>query len=300
MRVLFTVPHYYDAVSAEARHGSLNSAAREGRRRALDSLIFQIHSLFGRKTFAANHVSHTLVDSASAFAFDFDILICTTGEKHLLGELECPRAMYAQVKTTEQPPFLGFACHEVMVQLLGKYDYYCYLEDDIVIFDQLFFLKLEMFNRTLATGVQPSPVLQPQRYEVSLGAGTDGMKTLTRVYMDYLACEPPAGFSQPIQVQLLGRSFILERSTHPHSGCFFLNRAQMEHIAQQSIFLDRSQIWTSPLDTAATLALMKSFPVYKPALECLGFLDVCHAHQAMVQQVERDGLGLPLWRALGT
>lgn len=34
----------------------------------------------------------------------------------------------------------------VLKLCLGKYDYYCYLEDDLILYDFWFFVKLKWFN----------------------------------------------------------------------------------------------------------------------------------------------------------
>ncbi len=50
----------------------------------------------------------------------------------------------------------------------------------------------------------------------------------------------------------------------------------MAHWAEQSYFLDGSAAFFGPLESAATLGLMKTFDVYKPARQNAGFLEVEH------------------------
>ncbi|HEX5443325.1 MAG TPA: hypothetical protein VFW87_05840, partial [Pirellulales bacterium] len=66
-------------------------------------------------------------------------------------------------------------------------------------------------------------------------------------------------------------------AANPHAGCFFLNAAQMERWAGQPHFLDRDVRFVGPLESAATLGILKTFQVYKPAPENAAFLEVEHA-----------------------
>jgi hypothetical protein len=66
------------------------------------------------------------------------------------------------------------------------------------------------------------------------------------------------------------------RALNPHSGCYFLNAAQMERWTRQQYFLDRDTSFIGPLESAATLGIMRAFRVYKPAPENAGFLEIQH------------------------
>ena len=63
----------------------------------------------------------------------------------------------------------------------------------------------------------------------------------------------------------LGQKVNFERTQNPHAGCFFLNARQMETWASRSYFLDRDVSFVGPLESAATLGVMRTFRVYKPA-----------------------------------
>ena len=72
-------------------------------------------------------------------------MICTVGENHLLGELALPPG--ARQRSMEcDPAMLGFACHDVLAEGLGSYDWYCVVEDDIGIYDPDLFHKLAWFE----------------------------------------------------------------------------------------------------------------------------------------------------------
>jgi hypothetical protein len=69
-----------------------------------------------------------------------------------------------------------------------------------------------------------------------------------------------------------------ERWTNPHSGCFFLNAAQIEKWASSPGFLDGDCSFAGPLESAASLGVMKNFRIYKPAFPNAGFLEIRHMH----------------------
>jgi hypothetical protein len=66
------------------------------------------------------------------------------------------------------------------------------------------------------------------------------------------------------------------RASNPHAGCFFLDGEQMDLWRAQPHFLDRDTAFVGPLESAATLGIMKTFRVYKPARACASFLEVQH------------------------
>ena len=81
------------------------------------------------------------------------------------------------------------------------------------------------------------------------------------------------------------------RPTNPHSGCYFLNANQMASWAARGDFLDRDASWIGPLESAATLGVMKAFRVYKPSPENAAFLEVEHWGTGFIDQVRRPTPG---------
>ena len=62
---------------------------------------------------------------------------------------------------------LGFECQAVLRDAIGRYDYYCFLEDDTVIRDPCFFAKLSWFTDQYGD----EALLQPNRYARDLEWG---------------------------------------------------------------------------------------------------------------------------------
>jgi hypothetical protein len=79
-------------------------------------------------------------------AFELDVVVCTTGDHHLVERLGLPPGLFTHEPTNAEGPLLGFECHRVLRERLGAYDVYGYMEDDLGIGDSWFFAKLAWFT----------------------------------------------------------------------------------------------------------------------------------------------------------
>jgi hypothetical protein len=268
MRILFTIPHYYDPKGG-GMYGSLRENAAH-RRNALRATIVNLHATFGPRQAL---LSGGLVASNAFQAAEVGVVVCTTGERHLVGQLALPPAMFLHRGSRAEPLFLGFECHEVLKRNLERFDYFCYLEDDIGLTDPLFFHKLEWFNRLAGEDA----VLQQNRFETALGQPWD------KLYIDGgLAKREWSDRWQDvndrpiIEAEAFGAPLKFCRVINPHSGCFFLNARQMRRWAAAPTFLQRENTFAGPLESAATFGIMHYFRVYKPARDNAAFLEVHH------------------------
>jgi hypothetical protein len=283
MKILITIPHYYRprGQTDEGRtHGSVTRTA-EFRAGALAACVTALRERFGPPQCVLEHVSKTARRLEPREPAQVDIVVCTVGDDHLLGQLAVPPDWLEQHATAAQPLLLGYECHAVLRQRLGSYDYYCYLEDDLIVSDAWLFRKLAWFGRHFGAG----KLLQPNRYE----AGPHPL--VRKIYVDG---DLPAHCTTPYQdireepelaADALGSSVVFRRTSNPHAGCFFLSAAQMECWARQPYFLDRSAVFIGALESAATLGIMRTFQVYKPALENGDFLEVRHHGTAYLEMV---------------
>lgn len=293
MRILITIPHFFRARSEEARHASHRGSARGIRAQALELSLVQLHALFSRqRVFAVSHIAKAF-EQVPPTGHQLDVVIVTVPEHHLLQDIQVPGDMYHHhVVTDIDPMYLGFECHNLIKASLGQYDYYAYMEDDLVIHDPAFFDKLEFFNK--ASG-QPSRLLQPHRYEIAVGEPADKKALAHKVYNDYRGGnhtypDPPFTFNA------LGRPITIERSTQPHAGCWFLNEAQARRFAGGGFFGWCGELlWNSPLDTAATWGLVRSFAIYKAALDSLDFFELQHVCPIVMKQVYPSDGPIPAW-----
>jgi hypothetical protein len=293
MKVLFVVPHFYKAQGVNTRYASYSAPLREARREVLDRLIMNLHRLFGTGHYGAQHQAMKMVALPNPFAFTFDLKICTTGDSHLIDALSSPAHYYQHVASDAEPLLLGYFCHNVLKTYAGMYDYYCYLEDDILIHDPYFFKKLEFFNQR----TPETHLLQPQRYDCAFFDGRAHSTFLTKVYPDYQTRTPAPG--DPLlryDMEFLGVPVRLEQTTHPHAGSFFLTEAQFQRLLSSPDFGHTQHVNRKmALDHAATLAIAKNFVVLKPDSTCMSFFEVEHGIINMLKQVSLDDEGNVQW-----
>ncbi|MEB3234849.1 MAG: calcium-binding protein [Cyanobacteriota bacterium] len=277
MRLLVAVAHYYKA--GDGRHGSLGRDPAP-RIAALRQLILQLHRLFGEPAATLNHRQRR-VDPVTDGGGTVDIRLCVQQPHHLLAQLADLTAGFTVVDCEPSDPrLLGFGCHQVLAVACEQaraagapYDYAVYLEDDIVITDADFFLKLRQFNRAFGDGY----LLMPNRLETAEHLGQ-----LRRFYIDG-DYNPPASAAyrqaggQLLALEHLGELVRFEQPTNLHAGCFFLNARQAETYfsSEASRTIDTS--FHGPLESAATLGMLKTFQLMKPAPANGRFLTVEHA-----------------------
>ena len=283
MRLLFTVVHFFKGGAKGLRpYGSMGQSAAT-RARALTECLSSLHSLFGQEQFNLDHGRRAAFPANTALRHTVDVVVCTVKDMHVLSEVQAPVGAYEHRLTEADPKLLGYECHAVLQERLGSYDYYCYLEDDLILHDPLFFTKLNWFNQ-LAT---PQDLLQPNRYEVAFNG------SVNKVYIDG---ELPPRSTAPFQkveernrlkAVAMGQDFFFRRTLNPHSGAFFLSEKQMRLWAEKPYFLDRSALFIGPPESAATLGIMKTFRVYKPGLRNAGFLELQHGGTSYLELIGR-------------
>jgi hypothetical protein len=288
LQILVAIPHYYGAPSASPAdgvwHGSVGGDPSP-RVAALSACIASLHQLYGPAQFIIDQATRVARCANEQVSGRVDVVVCTTGANHLLGRLTLPSASYSHRATGCPPRLLGFECHAVLRDRLGSYDYYAYLEDDLIARDPWLFVKLQWFTQQLGDEV----LLQPNRYEV----GPLGL--VHKAYIDGdLDAEVTAPF-QDVEVEpvatgrLLGTTVTFRRAKNPHAGCFFLNARQMEAWARRPDFLDRDTRFIGPLESAATLGVMRAFRIYKASPESAGFLEIEHFGTGFLAHLRRRG-----------
>ena len=169
---------------------------------------------------------------------------------------------------------MGFEAQRILVDHLpDNYDLYVYLEDDLIIHDPFFFWKVFWFQQNLGEQC----VLLPLRYELFWYP----VDTVDRFFIDgpmdvndlqMLIPDPPRSISTPLP----GGNITFVSPDNPHSGCFVLTKDQLQYWSDQSWFLDGDCSFISPLESAATLGLLKTFTLYKPHISCASFLELQH------------------------
>jgi len=276
MRILVTIPHYHGPTRAAFQRAAYGSTGSDASVRidALRASITALHHHFSFQAVMYSDVGRVVLRAPDGGrSHTLDIVVVTTGGRHLLDGLGLPGGLFNHREVVTDPLTLGFACHEVLAENLGRYDYYCFMEDDLVITDQGFFDKLTWFNEKFGA----ESVLFPNRYETLLSA------PCKKLYIDRATLENlPEQSASPddrraIHEAFLARPLVLKRPSNPHSGCFFLNEAQFRTWREQPYFLDRNAGFVGPLESAATLGVMRTFKIYKPWDDWPGFLEIHHA-----------------------
>jgi hypothetical protein len=128
MRILFAIPHYVrppgEADPTGRIHGALLAGA-DPRVEALTACLTALHALFSPQRCLIDHERRIAIVSPAAVPHILDIVLCTTRDHHALDRLSAASRYYTHRETDAEPQLLGFACHDVLGERLGQYDYYC-------------------------------------------------------------------------------------------------------------------------------------------------------------------------------
>jgi hypothetical protein len=283
MRILIVMPHFFRGTVEGATNRSTQVGAEAERLCALVATISSLHQALGGSTYGLDHGQRTAWRMMPEEPHSLDVVVVTTGTSHLLGELAPLQRMFRHHGTAADPVMLGFECHKLMREALGRYDYYGYVEDDIVILDPLLLRKRRLFDRQFG----PQALLQPNRYEAS------PIGPVTKLYVDYrLAPHVTARYQDiteapRLELPFLDDTIAFERTSYPSAGCFFLNDEQLWIPAASPHFLDGDVSYLSPLDSAATLSVMETFRIYEAVLDQAWFFEVLHASPRWIGSVTK-------------
>ncbi|HEY9852992.1 MAG TPA: methyltransferase domain-containing protein [Leptolyngbyaceae cyanobacterium] len=270
MRILFAIPHFFNPTE-NGKHASQGKDPQP-RIQGLTTCITALHQLFGKSQTSMDIARSSTMPVNQSQIHNIDIIICTSKDFHLLSEVPLPSNLYKHYRIHCDPLFLGFECQALLRDCIGSYDYFCYLEDDIILHDPWFFVKLDWFTKQAGDFC----LLQPNRYESSCTG--ESQKTYIDGNLQAIITAKYQNLAEQPQLtgHIMGMPVAFHRATNPHAGSYFLNVRQMNHWAQQPYFLDRDTSFFGPLESAATLGIMRAFKVYKPASYNANFLEIEH------------------------
>ena len=77
---------------------------------------------------------------------------------------------------------------------------------------------------------------------------------------------------------------VFRRAINPHAACYFLTEEQMKRWARRGAVSGSRHLFAGPLESAASLGIMKTFKIDKPADECAIFLEVEDDDQPLVDR----------------
>jgi len=274
VKILVTIPHFFgpNFFGPDGDEYGSTKGNVEKRVNALRSAILSFVRIFGYKQNIYDIGKNSVYPANRREHSDVTVFICTSKNFHLLDHLNDEKIKFNNVSTDMDPKYLGLACHSIMRDFKGKFDYFCYMEDDIIIQDPFFFNKLRWFNQKMGNDY----VLQPNRYEIS------DKGVMEKLYMDGALpeyCTKPyndLSLLQDIYLEYLDTKIKFHASSNPHSGCFFLTMDQFENWSSQPYFLDSDISFLGPLESFATLGILKCFKPYKASPEYADFFEVLH------------------------
>ncbi|MCC7274213.1 MAG: calcium-binding protein [Alphaproteobacteria bacterium] len=305
-RLLVAIPHYVGPPAAGAAHyGSVLPGAAAARARALERTIAGLRENLGPRQAriegrirrrSAIETPHGTLEGASTVVFRqanlpalparFDIVVVTIPGRNALDLLDLPRDWFEVLEVPldrlgGDPRMLGFACHEALAARAAGYDWFGYLEDDVAIADGWFLRKVALIE----SQTNGAAVLLPNRFERRPGRHIDKLYIDGPLADGYTATWQDIAVDRGLRVAYLDGAVILERPANPHAGCFFISASQLARWRAQPWFGDRDTSFQGPLESAATLGIMRTFRIYKPALRHASFLEAEHLNN-------RDWLGL--------
>lgn len=279
MRILVTIPHFFNP-DGDGRYGS-GSKDPKPRVMALANCLSSLHHLFGRAQYASHFDPFSLYYANQCQTHTLDIIICTTKDFHLLDQLSISAQFYQHHATNAEPMLLGFECQSLLAEHINSYDYYCFLEDDLILQDPSFFAKLNWFTQVAGT----ENLLQPNRYELTIS------DAFQKVYIDggidpkYLCQFHSPREQEDLNGEVMRQQLSFSKAGNPHSGCYFVNNEQMAFWMRQPHFCDRDTSFVGPLESAATLGIFRTFKIYKPVRQNASFLEIQHSGNVMSQRL---------------
>lgn len=288
LRILIAIPHYFGPPTLAVNHRSMvqdhHEVARRTQRAAvLSRTVMGIHQSLGngqcmmqldqRRTEAAN----------GQLRGEVRVVICTVDDLHVVDELRLPRDRFEHRIVDQPPTELGFACHDILRDSIDRADWFGYLEDDLWINDAWWIDKLAWFQSIAGEDA----LLMPNRFERADGS------LVTKAYVDGDLAErltkrfQDVGDRLTVEATFLNRQVRFARAKNPHAGCFFLSQNQLRHWVSRRCFQERDAAFIGPLESAATLGVMRSFRIYKPAIENAAFFEIEHQSDQFISQLRR-------------
>jgi hypothetical protein len=207
---------------------------------------------------------HTIDGLLASFAHcDLTIAIQTLPNRHVTAYLPEYQIKCIQIQEEPEcdPMLVGFRLQEGFVEKVEEFDWFLFIEDDIILSDAFTIEKLEKFNQQ--SGYE-NAILYPNRYEMYQG---------TKRYID-LTITQPLVINKLSSVEIEGVKFA--EFNNPHSAFYCLSRKQMKHWIKSGRFFKNQIVNVGPLESAATFCLLECFSIYKPHLSNLNYFEVRH------------------------
>jgi hypothetical protein len=271
MRILLAIAHFFRAEEG-SNHSSTDAHRRDQRAAAIRSVIDSWRGHYG--AVSSINVWQKRFEPMAGVADQLDIIVLVNGENHLLDADYCKsRGVRLYDAQLENPRMLGFSAHKLFADARNIYDVFAFSEDDLRPTGGDLLQRVLAFQDDFGW----RRVLFPNRFEWNLRG--PALKT----FIDGML---RPGLIQPFEAALPDERFLkgrqgaqplsFQRATNPHCGFFAITSEQLAHWVAQPHFGDQDCSFISPLESAATLGILKTFPIYKPFGRNMGWLEIEH------------------------
>lgn len=209
-------------------------------------------------------LSQTIDGLLTSFAHcELTILVSTLPGRHITAYLpEYQRKCIQLIECPDCDPLhVGFRAQDEFIKRLDHFDWFLFVEDDIVIHDSFLLEKLEKFNQHCGYS---NAVLLPNRYEIWEG---------TKRYID-LTIDTQVAWNKLSSIEIEGVKY--GECTNPHSAIYCLSQSQLRAWVKSGRKWQYQDVMVGPLESAATFCLLECFRLYKPHPVNLNFLEVKH------------------------
>ena len=166
-------------------------------------------------------------------------------------------------QNVDDPMFVEFKAQDLFMEFIDEYDYFLFLEDDIVIHDSCILDKIDIFNKYTPN---KTAILFPHRYEMFNGV---------KFYIDMGEINGEKAKFSKLSSFKMGEVEFAE-CTNPHSAFYCLSKEQMKiwELSGRNWYNTVSAY--GKLESAATFCLFEAFTLYKPHPRNINFLEVEH------------------------
>ena len=295
MRVLVTIAHYFKQSGQSSWHTGLGSSSSPlPKVAALNAQIVALHRYFGTRRLSFNPNDP---QGRSAKGSDkLDIVVMTKQNANLLEWIGIDPKTYSVDYFDGPPLMLPFEAQRIMRDRVGQYDFYAYMEDDLIVDDPAIFAKIGWFAREFG----PRALLLPVRYEMA-STGTPAKISLSvRLPKELRAPYQRSEFAPMVKGCWNGAEQTFRLPHNPHAGCYVLTNDQLRLWINEPTFYDRDASWVSALESAATYAPGKVFGLYMSAEPDPWFLQIEHFGARLAARLRQGDqvFGEPLLLAL--
>jgi hypothetical protein len=271
MRILLTIAHFFRAEEG-SNHSSTDAHRRDQRAAAIRSVIDAWRGHYG--PVSNINVWQKRFEPMIGVTDQLDIIVLVNGDNHLLDADYCrARGVRLYDAKLDNPRMLGFTAHKLFADARSIYDVFAFSEDDLRPTGGDMLSRIIAFHDDFGW----RRVLFPNRFEwnprgPALKTFIDGMLR-PGLLAPFEAALPDERFVKGRQG---ARPLTFQRATNPHCGFFAITTEQLTHWMAQPHFGDQDCSFISPLESAATLGILKTFPIYKPFGRDMGWLEIEH------------------------